>query len=141
MTKIYSGKQSCFEGSLLINDFQQQNTVFAFDVLENWPEEVLQNDKIVIDESKRSALTLLVKERSMFRVIQFLQKMWVDHESTQKYYVLRCYTKWLVFLKSVSKRDEVIQYLKICNQCPVVAGSLQSLQDEELQGTAVGLVR
>lgn len=112
---------------------------FGFDVLENWPDEVLDNDKIVMDEHKKKQLTHMIKGASMSRVFELLQKLWPIE--VFQYHILRCYKSWLLFVKRVLSPSEQHQYLSVCNECPVFNGALQSLQKEEVQEKAIELVQ
>jgi transportin-3 len=46
----------------------------------------------------------------------------------------------VLFVKQVLERDEALQYLRVCNECPVFLGALDSLKKEELQEKAIDLI-
>ncbi|CAD8091723.1 unnamed protein product [Paramecium sonneborni] len=121
-----------------INSLHQN---FLFDIIENFPEELISNKKIIIDEEKRKYIAEDIKNKQMLDIIQFLQQRWNNptNQST-RFYVLRAYRKWLEFMKNYINEDEALQFMQLITQTPLFKGALDSIIIEELQSKAVNVI-
>ncbi|CAD8068822.1 unnamed protein product [Paramecium primaurelia] len=122
----------------------QNNSVhqnFLFDILETFPEEIISNKKIIIDDEKRKYIAQDIKNKQMLDIIQFLQQRWNNANNQNiRFYVLRAYKKWLEFMKKYINEDEAIQFMQLTTQTPLFKGALDSIIIEELQSKAVEVI-
>ncbi|CAD8086498.1 unnamed protein product [Paramecium sonneborni] len=114
---------------------------FLFEILESFPEELIQNKKIIIDDDKRKYISQDIKNKQMLEIISFLQQRWNNTtDENIKFYVLRTYKRWLEFMKKNINEDEAIQFMQLTTQTPLFKGALDSIIIEELQSKAVDVI-
>jgi transportin-3 len=83
---------------------------FLFDVLETFPDELLDKEALFIDETRKKQITLFVKERIFNLIIQMLIQLWDTEKQASRYHVLRSFRKWLSFGKKELSEEEVILF-------------------------------